>query len=353
MSDPQTSSKPRSRVGIWIAVGLAAVVVVAVFIANAPRRPDASGKVRVRFRLQWTPQAQFAGYLVAKELGYYDQLGLDVEIRPAGPDLKPQSTVAAGSDDIAVGVANLIIASRSSEVPLKIIAQLFQDSANRYVLQKSNAVSSLKELRGKKVGIWMGGDEAEFVAMLKSEGMTLDDVSVVPQGFSVAPFLTGEYILSQVTTYNELIQIQDQGLSGDKLQILSPSDYKAAIVGDALFTSEGYLRKNRDAAQKFVAASIKGWRFCAENPEKAVDIVLKFDKALKRDDQLKQLKAVMDLVLKGAAKSKGIGIMEADAYATAERVLFDSKQISKRVAATNVYDDTLWLNVPVIEKLLP
>ena len=272
-------------------VGLAAVIlgVVAaggVFLTTSCRKAGTSGATKVRFRLQWTPQAQFAGYLVAKELGYYAQEGLDVEIRPAGPDLKPQNTVAVGSDDIAVGVSNLIVASRSSDVPLKIIAQLFQDSANRYVLKRENAIQSLKDLRGKKVGLWMGGDEAEFVAMLKSAGMTLDDVIVVPQGFSIAPFLNGEYVLSMVTVYNELIQIRDHGHTGDKLQVISPSEYNAAIVGDALFTSEKYLQQNHAAAQKFLAASLKGWKYCAENPDKAVDIVLKFDKALKRNSRL-------------------------------------------------------------------
>jgi len=338
-------------------IGLAAVVIVlvviaAMFLIKNLQKPASSGLTLVRFRLQWTPQAQFAGYLVAKELSYYKEQGLDVEIRPAGPDLKPQNTIAAGSDDLAVGVSNLIVASRSSGVPLKIIAQIFQDSANRYILKKENAIKSLKDLRGKKVGIWMGGDEAEFVAMLKSAGMTLDDVKVVPEGFSVAPFLNDDYVLSMVTTYNELNQIRDQDLTDDKLQIITPRDYNVAIVGDALFTSEKYLKENRAVAQKFLDASLKGWKYCAENPDKAVDIVLKFDKSLKRNDQVKQLKEVMLLVLSGQAKSRGIGYMDRNFYVTAERVLFDSGQISKRVDPSAVFDDSLWQKVPEADKLL-
>ncbi|MBN2331030.1 MAG: ABC transporter substrate-binding protein [Candidatus Aenigmarchaeota archaeon] len=337
---------------VGLAVVVVIVVIACVFVIRNLQKPDSSGLIQVRFRLQWTPQAQFAGYLVAKELGYYKDQGLDVEIRPAGPDLKPQNTVAAGSDDLAVGVANLIVASRSSGVPLKIIAQIFQDSANRYILKKENAIQSLHDLRGKKVGIWMGGDEAEFVAMLKTAGMTLNDVTVVPQGFSVAPFLNGEYVLSMVTTYNELNQIRDQGITDDKLQIIAPGDYDAAIVGDALFTSERYIQENRDVTQKFLNASLKGWIFCAENPEKAIDIVLRFEKSLKREDQVKQLKEVMSLVLSGQAKSKGIGYMDRNYYVTAERVLFDSGQISKRVEPSAVFDDSLWQQVPLSEKLV-
>lgn len=198
----------------------------------------------------------------------------------------------------------------------------------------------------------MGGDEAEFVAMLKSEGMTLDDVTVVPQGFSVAPFLRDEYVLSMVTTYNELNQIRDQGFTGDKLQIISPSDYHAAIVGDALFTSEKFIKENRSTAQKFLSASLKGWKYCVENPDEAVDIVLKFDQSLKRDEQIKQLKEVISLVLSGHGKTAGIGYMDTTYYEIVEQVLHESNQISKRVIPANVFDDSLWKSVAQEDKMV-
>jgi len=337
---------------VWIVVTIVGLLVLGSWLIykNAHDKPVSSQSL-IRFRLQWTPQAQFAGYLVAKELGYYDQEGINVEIRPAGPDLKPQNTIAAGSDDIAVGVSNQIIAARSNGVPLKIIAQIYQDSANRYILKKNNSISSLKDLRGKKVGLWLGGDEAEFVAMLKTAGMTLDDIVVVPEGFTIAPFLHDEYVLSQVTVYNELNQIRDAGFADDKLQILSPRDYDAAILGDMLFSSEKYLRENPLAVQKFLAASLRGWKFCVENPEKAVDIVLTFDKSLKRADQAMQLKEVLRLILSGTASTKGIGNMEPSQYEIAERVLFDSKQIFRRVDSKSVFDDSFWNNVQASDKL--
>ena len=301
---------------------------------------------RIRLRLQWVPQAQFAGYIVAQELGFYKQSGVDVEIRPSGPDLKPQLTVASGTDDIAVGVSNQVIAARSNGVPLKIIAQLFQDSANRYVLKRENAIWSLKDLRGKKVGLWLGGDEAEFVSMLKTAGMTLQDVVVVPQGLDVAPFMRGAYVLSMVTIYNELIQIQDRGFGDDKLQILSPADYYSAIVGDMLFCTEKYLKEHPAAVQGFLTASMRGWVYCTDHFNEAVDLVLKYDSSLKRDEQSKQLKAILGLIWYGQAKTNGIGYMTVEYYKTADRVLFDSKQISKRVNAETVFDDSFWKQIP-------
>ena len=344
-----TMNNPQKSCALWslptARLIFALVVVVSISSIGCGKKEQPQLE-HIRFRLQWMPQAQFAGYIVAKELGFYTQAGLDVEIRSAGPDLRPQLTIASGTDDIAVGVSNQVVAARSSGVPLKIIAQVFQDSANRYILKKKNAIRSLQDLRGKKVGLWTGGDEAEFVSMLKTAGMTLDDVILVPQGFEVTPFIQDTYVLSMVTVYNELIQIREKGFGDDMLQILSPADYKSAIVSDMLFATEKYLKEHRSAAQRFLAASMRGWIYCLDYPDQSVDIVVKYDSSLKREEQSKQLKAVLALIWSGQAKMKGIGYMDPDYYVTAERVLFDSNQISKRVDAATVFDDSFWKEIP-------
>ena len=263
-------------------------------------------------------------------------------MRPAGPDLKPQLTVAGGSDDIGIGVSNQVISAESNGVPLKIIAQMFQDSANRYILKSQNAIKSLKDLKGKKVGLWLGGDEAEFVAMLKTQGMTLKDVQVVPQGFSVAPFLEDQYVLSEVTAYNELLEIQSTGYQGPKLQILSPADYNSAIVGDMVFTREAFIQQHPDLVKRFLDASMRGWQYCLAQPQAAIDLVLKENPSLNRSQQIEQLRVVSGLIASGGAVTHGLGYMDPQYYATATHVLLDSGQISTSVSPQSVFDATAW-----------
>ena len=310
------------------------------------RIPSNPGRSRVRLRLQWVPQSQFAGFIVAHEKGFYKDIGLDVQILPAGPDLKPQVTVAAGTDDIGIGVPNQVIAARSHDVPLIAIAQIFQDSANRYILKSKNKISSLKDLRDKPVGLWLGGDEAEFIAMLKKEGMKLSDVKVIPQEFSVIPFLQDKYTLSQVTVYNELPLIRSKGFAGDKLQILSPRDYQSAIPGDVLFTTESYIKDNPKIVESFLTASIRGWKYCLEHPDEALDLILAYNKELVREEQESQLAAVLQLLTAGAVGKEGIGFLSTEDYSIAERVLFESGQISKRVAVNSIIDESAWNRVP-------
>lgn len=336
-----------SGVGIGIVILLG---VLALFVSN--RGPsDASTKLRVR--LEWVPQAQFAGYIAAKQLGFYRDVGLDVDLLPAGPDLKPQVTVAAGTDDVAVGVSNQVVTARSNGVPLKIIAQLFQDSANRYVLKKENAITSLRDLRGKPVGLWLGGDEAEFIAMLKTVNMTLKDVKVIAQEFSVLPFLQDKYVLSQVTVYNELNVIEREGFGPDKLQILSPANYGAAIVGDMLFTTEAFASRNTDTLTRFLSASLKGWQYALRKPEETVSLIVKYNPELTASDQRAQLASVARLIIGGDARQRGIGYMDSSAYAIAIKVLVGSGQISSPIERNSIFDARMWDAVPMEFKTVP
>lgn len=304
-------------------------------------------------RLQWYPHAQFAGYIVALKKGFYEDEGINVNLLPAGPDIKPTTTVANGTDDIGIGVPNQIITARANKVPMTIIAQIFQDSPNRYVLKAENRIDSLQELKGKKVGLWLGGDEAEFISMLASVGLKSNDVQIIPQEFSVTPFLQDNYVLSQVTTYNELILINNQGYLGDKLQVLSPKDFNSAILGDVIFCMDWLIANRKEELVKFLRASIKGWQFTIENPEEALKIVLDYNPELDGDSQRQTLKAIIDLVSSGPAIDNGIGYMNPAEYKNIQRILVQSGQIPEEVNISAPYSTEIWDQLRSTEKSLP
>lgn len=335
------------------------LILMSVVLIGITSCKNDQGEEKVNLRLKWAYQAQFSGYLVAKEKGFYKEQGLDVNIQPAGPDLKPYSTVAAGSDDIGIGIISQIITARSNGVPIVAISQMFQDSPNRFVIKSENSIDSLQQLKGKKVGLWLGGDEIEFVAMLKNQGMTMQDIEVIPQKFSVAPFLQDEYVCSQVMVYNEMNQIINQGYDGDKLQVISPKDYNAAILGDLLFTSEKYLNEHPDLLQKFLVATYKGWQYTFEHPDEAIDIVLKYNPELKKDEQKQQLIAVLSLINTGSTETKGLGYINTPDYENAKAILLggldpqteDYKKIEK-VDLNKSFTISIWDKISSQDKML-
>ena len=153
-----------------------------------------------------------------------------------------------------------------------------------------------------------------------------------------------------MTVYNELNLIRDKGYEGDKLQVLSPKDYNSAIPGDVVFTTEKFLEENRQAVEAFLKASLRGWRYCLDHREEALDIVLTHNPELEREQQRKQLDAVLQLLQSGPAAQHGIGYLDQDSYRTAERVLYNSGQISKHVDAQSCLNLTPWNTVPVSVK---
>lgn len=321
------------------------------FSCNWSSKQKENEPKEINLRLLWYSHSQFAGYIVAKEKGYYEELGLKVNILPGGPDLNSQMTVAAGTDDIGIGIPNRIIAAQSNGVPLVSIAQIFQDSPNRYIIKKKNTIKQLTDLKDKKVGLWLGGDEVEFIAMLKSQGLTEKDIKIVPQEFSVVPFIQDEYVCSQVTTYGEMNFLAIKGWTLDKLQVLSPKDYNSAILGDLLFCRKDYLEKNKEYVTKFLEASIKGWQYCISNPDDALKIILDSNSELSKDEQKLVMKSVIELVTAGDAKEFGIGYINPKYLENAEKILYESKQIEKRVDVSKVFDSSALEMVGDIKKL--
>jgi NitT/TauT family transport system substrate-binding protein len=312
------------------------IVILSLAVLTLGCGSKESNKVSVR--LKWAYQAQFAGYLVAEKQGFYKEEGLDVAILPAGPDIKSFMTVANGTDQFGVAMPNQIISARSNGVPLTIIAQIMQDSPYRYVLKKENRIDSLQQLRGKKIGLWLKADEAEFLAMLKKANMSLKDVQVIPQEYTVAPFLENKYVLSAVTVYNEINQIRSNGYEGDKLQVLSPKDFGTAFLGDMLFCKQEYLDKNPETVRKFLAATLKGWQYTVQNPDKALKIVLTYNKELNLEQQKKQLEAVIQLIKSGKTSTEGIGFIDENQYINIDKILRESGQIQGKVDIKSIYD---------------
>lgn len=306
---------------------------------------NTSNSKKINLRLKWVKQAQFAGYLVADKKGFYKQQGLDVEILPAGPDIKSFMTVANGSDQFGIAMPNQIITARSNGVPLTIIGQIMQNSPYRYVLKSQNKIDSLPQLKGKNIGLWLKADEAEFIAMLKKEGMSLNDVNVIPQEFTITPFLEDKYVLSMVTVFNELNQIRSQGYEGDKLQVLSPKEYGCAFLGDMIFAKEDYIKENPEIVSKFLEASIMGWNYTIQHPEEALDIIMESNHELNKEQQKQQLDVVIDLIKSGKSLTEGIGYIDESEYANIEKILRESGQLQNTVNIKEIYSSEYWNKV--------
>lgn len=237
----------------------------------------------VTLQLKWVTQAQFAGYYVAEDMGFYDEEGLDVTIKPGGPDIAPPQVIAGGGADVMVDWMPAALASREKGLALVNIAQPFKSSGMMLTCRKDTGITSPEDFRGKTLGVWFFGNEYPFLSWMSQLGIPTeggdDGVTVLKQGFNVDPLLQRQAACISTMTYNEYGQVLDAGLSPDDLIVFKYEDQGVATLEDGLYVLEDRLEDPAfvDKMVRFVRASMKGWKWAEENPDEAAMIVLDND----------------------------------------------------------------------------
>ncbi|MBZ0215418.1 MAG: ABC transporter substrate-binding protein [Fimbriimonadaceae bacterium] len=238
---------------------------------------------KVTLQLKWVTQAQFAGYYVALDQGFYKDVDLDVTINPGGPDIAPPQVIAGGGADVIIDWMPSALASREKGVPLVNIAQPFKRSGMMLTCRQDTGIKEPADFKGKTLGVWFFGNEYPFLSWmakldLPTEGGA-EGVTVLKQGFNVDPLLQRQADCVSTMTYNEYWQIIDAGLTPADLIVFKYEDQGVATLEDGLYVLESNLEDPAfvDKMARFVKASMKGWEWARENPREAALIVLEND----------------------------------------------------------------------------
>ena len=234
-------------------------------------------------QLKWVTQAQFGGYYVAKDKGFYEEEGLDVTIKPGGPDIAPVQVLAGGGADVVVEWMPAALAAREKGLPIVNIAQPFKRSGMMLTCRKETGIASPADFGGRTLGVWFSGNEYPFLSWMNRLGLKTDGgpegVTVLKQGFNVDPLLQKQADCISTMTYNEYGQVLDAGLKPEDLVTFKYEDQGVATLEDGLYVLEPTL-KDEDkvtALVRFVRATMKGFDYAAAHPDEAAAIVLEND----------------------------------------------------------------------------
>ena len=323
---------------------LAQVALVSA-LALAGLAAQAADKVVVQ--MKWVPQAQFAGYYVAQAKGYYKEVGLDVTIKPGGPDISPVQVIAAKQADAVVNWMPDALAAREAGVPLVNIAQIFNKSGLMLTCKKSSGVNSPKDFKGKTLGVWYGGNEYPFLNWMSKLGYKVDtDVKVLKQGFNVDPLLQNQAACISTMVYNEYWQIIDAGVKESDLVTFFYEEQGVASLEDGLYVLESNLKDKAFVAKmgKFVKATLKGWNEAVKNPEEAAKIVLAQDASGSATlaIQKRQMENVAKLIT--TANTPKMGYLEPAAFERTVKVLMTggSSPVIKKDPGKAAYTHAIW-----------
>jgi NitT/TauT family transport system substrate-binding protein len=237
----------------------------------------------ISLQLQWLPQAQFAGYYVALDQGYFEEEGFDnVDIIPSGGDIVPQDALVAGDVDFAVAwVPKVLGTLEATGAELTDIAQVYQKSGTLQVSFKGDGVADVADFEGKRIGSWGFGNEWEIFAAMAADKLDASSVSITTQDFSMNALLDGDVDAAQAMTYNEWAQILEvvnpatgKLYQPEDFDIVSYEDTDGAMLQDAIWADTARLDDPAyaDAAVRFLKAITKGWIFARDNPEEAAAI---------------------------------------------------------------------------------
>ena len=282
----------------------------------------------VTLQLKWVTQAQFAGYYVAKDKGFYEEENLDVTIKPGGPDIAPEQVIAGGGADVIVTWMAAALAARDKGVNLVNIAQPFKKAGMQLVCPKDGPVQTEGDFKGKTLGVWFFGNEYPFFAWMNKLGLSTeggaDGVTVLKQSFDVQPLIQKQADCISVMTYNEYWQLIDAGYKPEDLIVFNYTAMGNDLLEDGLYVVEDKLKDPafEDRMVRFVRASMKGWKYAVDNPDEAADIVVE-NGGQDENHQKRMMGEVAKLI------DNADGKLIPEAYERTAKALLDQKIISK------------------------
>jgi NitT/TauT family transport system substrate-binding protein len=287
--------------------------------STSPTEAPAEELDDVSVVLQWVPQAQFAGYFAALDQGFYEDEGLNVTIQPGGPDIVPVQVVSAGEADFGINPFVVTLQSREGGAPVVAIGTMIQRVSQVLVSFAEDGIATVPDIEGKKMGSWLGGNEAEQFALLRKYGLDpTQDVEVIKQGFDMSQLLNGDIDVAQALIYNEYAQLLEI-VNPETGELYQPEDFNAIsldeegirAIQDTLFTTESWLAEpgNQDIARRFLKATMRGWIYCRDNQPECVQIVLDAGTALGESHQTWQMNEVNNLIWPAP---NGIGVPNDD-----------------------------------------
>jgi NitT/TauT family transport system substrate-binding protein len=328
----------RKRVAM---AALLAGAVVLVAVAGSASASQGAAMTKVTLQLKWVPQAQFAGYYAAQDLGYYKAAGLDVTLKNGGPNIIPEQVVASGQAQFGVDWLPSLLAARDQGTQLVNIAQVFARSGMTQLTWKSSGINTIAKMKGKKVANWLGGNQWELFAALTKAGMDPSHnkgVTIVQQPFDMNLFLKKQVDSASAMTYNELAQVLETGVKLSQINVIKMQNAGTGMLEDGIFTTAQYLQSaaNQATAAKFIGASLAGWIYCRDHVAKCVQFTLKAGPTLPKGHQTWMMNEINKLIW---PSKSGIGIMNAADFNRTAKI---SKQFGViKKAAKGAYITTL------------
>lgn len=283
----------------------------------------AAAETPVTFQLNWMAGGPNAGFAAAKAEGFYKAAGLDVTIVQGNGSGNTAQLVANGRAQLAYADAVAVSQLIAKGAPMKIVSTIYQSNPNAVMALKKTGIKSVQDLKGKKVGVPSGSSQTTMLPLfLKSNKLTESEVTLInmPVASMVPSLLQGQVdaVLGSIDAYQ--IQAESQGA---QLDVYRFADHGVPTVSTSIFASNDYLKEHPDIVKRFIAASLKGWSFALDHPEKTIADLKAVFPEVNEKLATAELAAITPLFCSGGAKY--LGKAEDALWATSQDLLSEVK----------------------------
>ena len=289
-------------------LGVLAILLVSLLTIGLPSLSMQRQQMPLRVQLRWLPQAQFAGFYVAKDHEFFRREGLSVSLEPGGPSVNGLQRLRDGEVDVTIAWTSDALDMRRQGAQLVNVAQLLQRPGTMLVCSAASGVKKAADLKGKRVGTWFLGDEFDVGYWLQRYGLGLDAVRLVEQKPAARDLLNGQVDCATAMSYNEFQTILQAGALQSDLFTVRFAEENSGVLEDGLYVRASDLQDpvKRDRLARFLRSLAAGWRYTARHPDEAVAITQRFMDSSNTTHQKAMLREILQLM----DLNKGYGLLD-------------------------------------------
>lgn len=311
-------------------------LMLAALLVNACGLNAQTDKVTVQ--LSWFPSVEYAGFYAAIEEGYYADENLEVTLVAGGPSVNALDQVENGSAQFGIGTGDSLIVAKSQQRDLLGLATIFRNNPLVIMSLANGPIQQPEDFAGKTIGViapdLSTGWDVQTLSLLKTLNIDTDTINFVTiNDYHGANELTAGNMdaMSGMFATNEPVQAE---IDNVPLNLVYYKDYGVDVYSNVIFTTNQLANSNPDLVTRLLRATLKGYQFSIENPEKAAEFSIKFDPSLDMAFQTATMNSQIPFIATGDAP---IGTMDTDVWETTQQILLDFEIIPAEVDLNTVY----------------
>ena len=231
---------------------------------------NASNLQKTSIQLMWLDQFEFAGFYMAKEKGFYQDVGLDVELKKFDSSIDLTQKVLDKESDFGLNSSSLII-DKAKGKDVVLLGTIFQSSPLILLSLKDSNINNFADLKNKKIMVSNNQENfAPLQSMLKSQGLQIQELNLISHTFNVDDLINKKTDLMSAYITNEPFVLNEKGY---EVNIFNPKDYGFNFYENILFTSKEFALKNPKLVKDFYNATMKGWKYAFDNIDETVKLI--------------------------------------------------------------------------------